>query len=392
MRKPRSSARSHLPREAAQLVWLSTGLSRSGGKLEDAYWEPRLASAVDELLRDDNEADLTAALDQLFEADGPAHDELADMVESRAESTRLNHDGKAWDVLLVACPVLAWSRFSIPAAPLSAETLGALKAQLAGHVLAKNAKVALANFLFSPDQLPRSFCETFQITCELGVRALTGRDFKLNAKDLPETNRFLSDTRYLLAAVAVPQGEALFRWNEPDGDKDKALAQWIAQAGPTVETLLPGCAFQPQLPDAYHAACRQTDQASRPYSLRAAIAFLQTTVNLEPAAMKAVIGPFHDQRLEEYRIGIGPRDSDDIYYGVVWPLLGTEDDNAEVVPEIEAILAEAGFQDVTIHDHRFPLEFCDDCGSPLYPNKEGELVHAEMPEQPAHGAAGGMLH
>ena len=108
--------------------------------------------------------------------------------------------------------------------------------------------------------------------------------------------------------------------------------------------------------------------------------------------MKAVIGPFHDQRLEEYRIGIGPRDSDDIYYGVVWPLLGTEDDNAEVVPEIEAILAEAGFQDVTIHDHRFPLEFCDDCGSPLYPNKEGELIHAEMPEQPAHGAAGGMLH
>ena len=29
------------------------------------------------------------------------------------------------------------------------------------------------------------------------------------------------------------------------------------------------------------------------------------------------------------------------------------------------------------------MEFCDDCGAPLYPNAEAELVHAEMPEQAA---------
>jgi uncharacterized protein YuzB (UPF0349 family) len=27
-----------------------------------------------------------------------------------------------------------------------------------------------------------------------------------------------------------------------------------------------------------------------------------------------------------------------------------------------------------------PLEYCDDCGAPLFPNPEGENVHAEMPE------------
>jgi hypothetical protein len=26
------------------------------------------------------------------------------------------------------------------------------------------------------------------------------------------------------------------------------------------------------------------------------------------------------------------------------------------------------------------LEYCDDCGAPLYPNPEGEPVHAELPE------------
>jgi hypothetical protein len=37
---------------------------------------------------------------------------------------------------------------------------------------------------------------------------------------------------------------------------------------------------------------------------------------------------------------------------------------------------------VVFLDHHFPMEFCDDCGAPMYPNPEGELVHAEMPEQP----------
>jgi uncharacterized protein YuzB (UPF0349 family) len=46
------------------------------------------------------------------------------------------------------------------------------------------------------------------------------------------------------------------------------------------------------------------------------------------------------------------------------------------------VLREAGVKDVIFLDHHFPLEFCDDCGAPLYPNAEGELVHAEMPEQP----------
>jgi hypothetical protein len=36
---------------------------------------------------------------------------------------------------------------------------------------------------------------------------------------------------------------------------------------------------------------------------------------------------------------------------------------------------------VLLLDQRFPLEFCDDCGAPLYPNPEGEPVHAEMPEE-----------
>lgn len=43
--------------------------------------------------------------------------------------------------------------------------------------------------------------------------------------------------------------------------------------------------------------------ASRPYSLRASVAFLQTTLGKPAESLRAVIGAFYDKRLEEYRIG-----------------------------------------------------------------------------------------
>ena len=71
---------------------------------------------------------------------------------------------------------------------------------------------------------------------------------------------------------------------------------------------------------------------------------------------------------------------------MVWPLLGAEDDNADIPGEIEAVLQECGVKDILFHEHRFPMEFCDDCGAPMFPNGEGELVHAEMPKQPPTGS------
>ena len=51
-----------------------------------------------------------------------------------------------------------------------------------------------------------------------------------------------------------------------------------------------------------------------------------------------------------------------------------------MVGDVESILRESGIKEVIVHNQEFPLEFCDDCGAPLYPNVEGETVHAEMPD------------
>lgn len=385
MKRTRFSSRSRISADATELARLATGLAESGGKLEDAFWESRLAELVENLLHSGAEDDLNAALDRLFDTNPQAHDELADMVEARAESCVLSHASQEFDILLFNVPVLAWSRYSIPSGTIPKGTLDALAVQLGAHAFAAGSQLALVNYLFSPDQLPRSFVDTWQLMRELGAAALEGRSIALDTTGLDETNRFLSDVRYLVGAVAVRRGMPIFRWNEKDGTRETALREWVKQGGPSLEPLLTGCAYQPLLADSYHAACREGDRASRPYSLRASVAFLQTTLGVPADKLRAVIGPFHERRLEEFRIGFGPRDQDLTYHGVVWPLLGNEDENTDAVGEIETVLRDCGMKDIVFLDHPFPYEFCDDCGMPMYPNKEGEVAHPELPEQVSEG-------
>jgi hypothetical protein len=387
MKRSRFARRGALNRDAEQIARLAVGLAVSSSRIEDAFWERRLDEAVDRLLRTGNEDTLNLALDHLFGANGRAYDALADLIESRAEGGVLGAGSEEFDVAMFAAPLLAWSRFTIPSGPLTAGMLAAVRAQLQAHVLAAGTRLALADFLFSPDQLPRSFVETWRLTNQLAKGAVDGKDARIDPRQLPETTRFISDTRYLIGAVVTPRGQALFRWQEEDGSREQAASQWSAQGGAALQPLFTGCALEPLLPEVYHAACRSADQGLRLYSLRAAVAFLQTVLNVRPQQLRAVVAPFHEERLEEYRVGFTLVDSSDVVHGVVWPLLGAEDESTDCVGQIEAVLEEAGVGGVVVLDQRFPVEFCDDCGMPMYPTPEGETSHAELPEDSAQAPA-----
>lgn len=385
MKRNRHPRRARQTPDTELLLRLATRLGQSSNRIEDAWWETRLAAQIDRLLADGAEETLVAVLDQLYNNGSRAYDELADMVESCAETRRAD-SASGLDVVLIAAPLLAWSRFQIPSGNIPQVQLDALRVHMQAHVLAADARLALADVLYSPDQLPQNYVETAQLAEKLAKAAVHGRNLKVDTSQLQETMSFLSDTRYVLGAVAAPQGAALFRWQEDDGDPAESFRQWAQQGGEALRPLLPACAveFLPVL--AYHAAVRDADRASRPWSLRAALAFLQTVLNLPGAELRAVVAPFHDRQLEEYRIGFTRRGDSDVLHGVVWPLLESEDENNDAPAQIEATLREAGIGSVLILDQRFPLEFCDDCGAPLYPNPEGEPVHAEMPEEQAESA------
>ncbi len=363
MKRNRLGRRGGLPRDAEHLLWLANGLADSSSRAEDHFWDQRLADAVDGLLRAEDEEALTTALDHLSSATSSVHayDELADMIESRAEGALKSDDQH--DVLLITAPVMAWSRYRIPAAPISGAVMANLRVHLKAHVLASGVKLALADFLFSPDQLPQGYCATADFATHLGKAAEADTDLHIKTDNLPETAQFLSDNRYLLGAVVVPKGAPIFRWQEEDCSRDQALEQWRAQGGACVAPLLTGCAFEVVLPNAYFAASREADKASRPYSIQASVAFLSTTLDTPAAGVRAVVAPFFERQVEEFRIGFTLSGQSEVVHGVVWPLLGAEDESSETLGQIEATLRACGITDILILDNEFPMEYCDDCGA-----------------------------
>lgn len=380
MKRTRLSRPKRLSGNAARLIALAGCGAESSSRIEDEFWDAKLVELIADMLEENDEEAFTAALDKLFGAENGSYEILADMIEAGAECRRLSADGVEYDALLLAAPILAWSRFSIPSGTMSKEIQTNIRTQLGAHVLAADVKLAMADFLFSPDQLPDSYCLTADLTKNLAACALSGLPLRVDPTLLRETVQFLSDTRYVLAVVVAPRGKPMFRWQEDDGSRKQALADWQKQGLPCITPMLPACAAEAVLPQAFHAACRDSDRQGRPFSLKASSAFLQTTLNLKASDLIAVVAPFHHERLEEYRISFALKDGLNVVHGVVWPLLDAEDESSDSASLIETVLKECGIQQVRVLEHRFPLEYCDDCGAPLYPSPDGEPVHAEMPE------------
>ena len=333
---------------------------------------------IDRLITSGDDDTLNAALDNLNKTNPHACDALAELIEFRCESRSGGAAGER-DVLLFAAPLLAWSRFTIPSGSIIATVMGNLRVHLAAHVFAAGVRFGVVDVLYSPDQLPQSFSETAQLTGKLIKAALHGRDLHVDPAKLAETANFLSDTRYLLGLAVVEKDAAIFRWQETGVDRSAALTSWKSQGIEAIRPLLPACASETLLPMAYHAACHEAERESRPYSIRASIAFLNTVVNLSAAQLAAVIAPFQENRIEEFRVGFVEKSTGNVVHGVVWPLMDAEDLHDTPV-RIEAVLRECGIADIRVIDHVFPLEYCDDCGVPLYPNSDDEAVHAELPE------------
>ncbi|SEO81663.1 DUF2863 family protein [Nitrosovibrio sp. Nv6] len=395
MKKLRVPHRIKSPRVVQELSRLAAGLAASGSRIEDAFWENRLAVKIAAQLRTGDDQNLEAALDQLYDADPAGYSEFIYAIEAAIECSILTHEDRRYDVLMFAVPVLTWSRFSIPSGPVTEAVLAKLRVQLQTHVLAANVQFVLADCLFSPDQLPRGYHLTHELAGKLWAAAVAGeRDLHMNPRQLAETGRFLSDTRYLLGGIAVPQGKPMFRWQAdgtgetrggsslvPKFSKEEIVQAWQIHGAEALRPLFQGCAFELLIPDGFFSAWRMADRLARPYSMHATVDFLQTTLNIPASRLRAVVAPFYDQWLEEYRISFTLKERDDVLYGIVWTLVGDEDENSDIVGQIEATLRECGITNTTLLQNRFLLDYCEECGAPLFPSPEGEVVHAEFPEE-----------
>jgi hypothetical protein len=415
MRRPSKDSSNKLSAESQRLSSIAQAIVQSASRVEERTWERQLDSQLQKLLKTNHQESIDAALNALFRDDLAAYDVLMDGVEAVSESSTMveqANDGAevSWQALLVAAPILAWTRFAIGSGTIPAELLTTLSAHFSAHLLAEGTQMAMAPTLYAIDQLPRTHAETYALTHKLAQAAHKGASIK-PAVRAPETAPFLADTRYLLVTIVAPVGAPLFRWQEPqhqiDFEKERtnALAAWREQATANVARLLPGCGVELLLPEAYYVACREADKAIRPISIRAAVHYLTNTLDLESSDLRAVIAGFGEEaadgQVDEYRVGFTLRQSAEVVYGIVWPLYGQEDEEgtpvegpgaggllpAPLTPinEIIAHLNEAGITHIKRINELYVAEYCDDCGAPLFADPTGELVHAEMPEDTPAG-------
>jgi hypothetical protein len=402
MARPRSTpSTTRLTRDASRLVALALALHSSGSRVEDRYWEAELETVLLKLMRAKNDAAIDSALDHLSATHLGGYEVLIEQAETLSESCVLELDGKRHDVLLLVAPLVAWTRYSIPACALSQSTAEALREQLQAHVLATNTKLAILPHITSLDQMPRNFCETWDWLQKLGHSAL-GTAFTAPALNSePEAFNMLADTRYLVAAVAVPEGQPLFKWQQAPGElgegRASCLESWTRDTKDIFTSLLPGCGFEILTPDAFYVSNREADRRVRPLSVKAAVSWLGAALNIEASQLRAIVAGCGERRIEEYRIGFTQKNQNEVVYGCLWPLYGPEDEQPllaheppplETVDEIAALLKECGVNEIRRLPGILAPEFCEDCGAPYFPNPNGEMVHAELPEDaetaPAH--------
>ncbi len=379
--------------DVERLVADAISLAASGSQIEDRFWEERLNIRLMRLLKSQNQNVIDAALDQTFRINTVAFEVLADCAETLAESLTIEHEDQSWDVLLLALPIVAHTRYQIPSGALPLNVIESTAAALHSSIASTDARLAIVPWLYSIDQMPHSHCQTRLLTEALATAAISSSDVKLELREMSETIAVLADPRFIIAAVAAPSGMPLFRWQAEAPTRQErgvSLIGWQNTMQEPIAALLPGCEFELLLPEAYFTNCRLADKQVRPLSIRAGVNFLESTLGVLPAGLSCVVGAFGEEQADEYRISFSLKGSSEVLYGVIWPLYDRESvandalndlsEDESPMKRIADALHDAGVEDVFRHAMLFDPELCDDCGAPLFPDRSGDAVHAELPD------------
>src|SRR6188508_294867 len=184
MARPRAKSPPRLTRDAERLIALANGLNASGSLTEDHFWEAQMSALVARLLEHGNDAPIDGALDHLYQNNLGAYDTLIELVENESESVAVMQGDRAWQALLIAAPIVAWSKYSIPSGTIAPEEADILKVHLQAHVLAEGARLTLLPYLHSIDQLPRHYSELRRLAARLADAAVTGEVPRLDLSRL----------------------------------------------------------------------------------------------------------------------------------------------------------------------------------------------------------------
>lgn len=400
MRQASIKTASEQTESSKRIIAFSEAIIHSSSAIERTYWQKQFATYLRKLLASAQQQSIVTALDYLLQQNDITYDVCIDEVESCCETHEIVHNGIIYDIQLIAAPILAWTRFSIASGQLPAPLYQALLQEMKETIFADGVQFYLSPMLYAIEQLPQDYHAVNVLTEKLGKVAL-GLDKGISTITEQDTAPFLADTRYLISAVAVPRGKPFFQWQEVDSPlhieefKRKQLKVWGKKVSSLITSFLVGCHVDILLPQAYFLSCREADKFIRPISIKATLFYLTQALQVPEAKLHVNIAKcsrtLDNTMIDEFRVGFSLGDSDEVLYGIIWPLYDEENsdssDEEESLSPLEtltALLEESGVTHIKQFAEVFAAEFCEDCKAPLFPNKNGELVHTDMPEEIQH--------
>ena len=369
--------------ERDELIRLAYMAIESSSRLQDAQCDAALSELCSTALAAGDDSDIEAALSELKNDDTPAYDELLAMSEDCAQVYR---DASGTHVLFLI-PILAWSRYHIPQGKLSDAVLEQLAACYKSHYCADTARITIGDSLIAAEHIPERLSQVQDLLKHLVENggkhdAVVSVAHLLKEATVPD----FADSRYIALCVSSKNEADLFpSLSHGYFDRARAHMRFCLQAKRILELSLLGSVFDVQPPAAFFTAWRQGETAMRVYALKALVDFV-ACMGYGPFELIATTGIFQraiesdSEPNTEIRIGIAPLNNPGtIIAGVVWPCM-TED--VEGTQQFAGeVLASCDVTRIAALEQTFTMEWCEDCGAPLYANKDGLVTHIEVPEE-----------
>lgn len=352
-------------------------LLESSSRLEDDALEARLFEMCSASLNAGDDTELEAALSLLKDTRPPAYEQLLAAAEDCAQSVT-DAEGCA---LLMLIPVMAWSRYKNYTGVVETEVLEELAASVQKHLCGSKSQVVIGNVMFSAENIPESLTNVRSLLNRLRTSTETVADIRSIVTKAPVSD--FADTRYLACLVKAKKTEDLFR-NPCENLSERARVQmeFCLDAHELLEMTMLGSVFEVQPACAFFTAWRQSEAAMRIWTVKALVDFVNTMGHDAKSVIATVAlfvpgGSAAEDAMPEIRVGICPsNDQKRVVAGIAWPVLPEEYEQAESLAH--DVLISKGVERIVMHPQSFPLEWCEQCGAPMYANVEGMVVHVDF--------------
>lgn len=356
---------------------VATLMTESSSRLEDKALDDYLVTMCAESLARGDDTELEAALSLLKEPNPPAYEELLGAAEECAQSV-VDEKGAA---LLMLIPLMAWSRYKNYAGVIDSEILIELAGSVQKHLAGVDAEVAIGNVLFTAENIPESLTDVRKLLNRLRESTETVVDIRSIVTKAPVAD--FADTRYMACVVKAPKPSGLFRSPmETVIERARAQMEFCLDAHFLLEMPMIGSVFEVEPPCAFFTAWRQSEAAMRVWTVKSLVDFV-ACMGHEPQSVIASVAMFvpgaksAEDAMTEIRVGICPaNDPGRVAAGIAWPVMNEEFEQAEGL--VNDVLMSKGVTNIVLHPQSFPLEWCEDCGAPLYANADGLVVHVDF--------------